>query len=111
MKEPKWNIYIYDVNTDSIAIYNIFEHTAFRQDMENAYTDAKGDFAVFKKLVKKYLYKNFYHNNAYDNPKWNIFILPEDYKYGCHVVDVYGQLTLNEDIFMQYLWNTYNDNN
>ena len=109
MKNLTWNIYTYDNDRDSIIIYNIFEHESFSKDIEDIYSNTKEDFNKFKTQVKKYLYKNFYGNHV-TNPKWKIFILPEDYKYDVHVVDVYGQLTLNEDIFMNYIWNNYKEN-
>lgn len=109
MKDLKWNVYIYNEDLDSIEIYNIFNHESFREDIINIYNNTKDNFNTFKSQIKRYIYKNFYTNHATDF-KWKIFFLPDGYKYGVHIVNIYDQLTLNEEIFINYIWYNYKEN-
>lgn len=98
----EWNVFYHNVNIQKIVPFNIFQHGRFRKDVEELLKDFddKEDFA---KQLKSELMYNFWCKSEYE-----VIISPwcggrstEDIK-----VDIYSQVMLNWEIFVDYVWGT-----
>ena len=125
----EWNVYYHDFNKQTIEKWNIFNHGRFAEDVKKLLKEgvAKEEFA--EKLKGKLFYyfgckaeyeivitswvphidrKEFYRINAeYDEyyKKWG------EFPYRMYInpdvgekVDIYSQVELNWDIFVNYVW-------
>ena len=129
-KELIYNVYFEDFNARQIVTYNIFRHSAFYEALINTKKKYKEDFEGFADAVKKALMHCFWskseyeiiltswppyveadaidkvvkerdeHIKQYNNFYRNIIKLEVAEK-----VDIYDQVLLNWDIFIEYLWN------
>lgn len=96
----KWNVFYHDINRDKIGTYNIFKHGGFREDVKNAIKKYK-DKDEFAEQLKKELMYYFWAKC-----EWEIILSPwvggrntKDIK-----IDVYDQVMLNWDVFLDYVW-------
>lgn len=86
-------------NARKIGPYNIFDHAAFRDEVEELLHKCK-DKAAFAVELKRSLMYYFWAK-----AEWEIVINPwiigseKDVK-----IDVYDQVMLNWDIFVDYVW-------
>lgn len=100
-KKLEWNVFYYDINRKKIDTYNIFDHGSFvkwaqkdLKDIEN-----KDDFA---KALKSNLMYYFW-----GKAEWEVLITPwvgGDREKDVIKVDVYSQVMLNWEIFLNYVW-------
>ena len=129
--ELVWNVYIHNINSKKIEIFNIFEHIGFTKDVEKHLKEIK-DKDEFAEALKGELFYYFYGKCEYEVnissfPNW-ITIEKSDKlnkernsykeKYGHDPkflwvdleteikVDVRNQVMLNFDIFLDYVWNS-----
>ena len=100
----EWKVFVYDVNDAKIKSYNIFEHYHFRCDL----VDIKNceEKEVFAKEVKASLLYYFW-----GKCQWEIVLQAwppskrlDDDHFGGEKVDVFSQVMLNWDRFIDYLW-------
>ena len=103
MKKPEFNVITENINTDKIEIYNVFNHDLFRTDCEDAWADylLTRDIESFKKSVKSSLIYYFWAKC-----EWEIVV------YGWNAeekLDVYDQVMMNWDIFIDTLIKEYTD--
>lgn len=101
MAKLVWNVYIENINKRQIEIYNIFEHAGFYKsliEIVNNYTD-KDDFIEQLKHILLYYY--------WSKCEWEIIISdwPPSDRFNDKKVDVYEQVSLNWDVFTEYVWN------
>ena len=102
MKDMVWNVYVESFNQKEIVPYNIFTHYGFNEDVKKIYKKYKNDFETFSEEVKTSLMYYFW-----SKCEWEIILSdwpssptsPIEKK-----VDVYDQVMLNWDIFIQYVW-------
>ena len=106
VKKPEWNVYIDDFNAKRIKIYNIFEHDAFIVDCNTAWKKYKNDFSKFEESVKRSLTYFFWSKCEYEIILSDLF---ECEKFKKEKIDVYKQVMLNWNIFINYLWDFYKD--
>lgn len=105
----KWNVYIGDFNSGTIESYNVFCHAAFLEEC--------------KKIVKKHQ-KALKGNGIFDRQtfsneirrsmmyyfwgkcEWEIIIdhWPQSDRRKSEKVDVFDQVGLNWDVFIDYIW-------
>lgn len=104
MANMKWNVFYHDPNKDSIEVFNIFEHSGFFKDIEDAHKECKNkdDFAI--KLESSLLYY------FWSKCEWETIITPWC---GSQInkpkkVDVYWQVMNCWDAFVDYVWTHYN---
>lgn len=128
-----WNVFIQRVNTRKIEPYNIFEHISFKKDVEVALATAK-DKAEFAEKLKRELRYYFWSKCEWEViiTDWPTHVSVEevarldkeilDYvdKWGkkpyslsvnlpvASKVDVYDQVMLNWEVFVDYVWNLRN---
>jgi len=96
----KWNVYIYDVNQQKMADFNIFDHGSFVEYVKKAIKKFKNK-EVFANQLKSELMYYFWGKS-----EWEIIISPWcGNKKQCDVkIDVFDQVMLNWDVFVDYVW-------
>ena len=97
----KWNVYIYDINQQKMADFNIFDHGSFVEYVKKAIKKFKNK-EVFASQLKTELAYYFWSKS-----EWEIIISPWcGNKKPCDVkIDVFDQVMMNFDIFVDYVWN------
>lgn len=101
MKDMVWNVYVENFNANRIEKYNIFQHYSFNESVKKAYKKYKDDSAAFAKEVRRQLQYYFW-----SKCEWEIVLsdFPPSDRFQKEKIDVYGQVMLNWDIFIQYVW-------
>lgn len=96
-----WNVFMEDVTAGRITAYNIFNHGGFLRDCLEASKKAADDRNFFRDAVKHSLIYYFWSKCEYELilSGWPPSQRTEDRK-----VDVYTQVCLNFDAFIDYLW-------
>lgn len=125
----EWNVYLENFNSRTIEAFNVFDHFRFQDDVKKALKQArnKKDFAeeirhalmyyfwskceyeivitswvprISKKELER-LNDSFKEDNEkYGREPASIWVEPNVFK----KVDVYEQIALNFDIFVDYIW-------
>lgn len=96
-----WYVYRQDANSGKIEPWDIFGHWRFRQDIIELLKrlDENTDRADFAKDVKSNLMYYFWSKAEYE------IILKNWIGKNCEIkIDVYDQVMLNFDKFIDYLW-------
>ena len=99
MNKPIWNVYIYNINSGKIEIYNIFEHgTFFKYYIEALEKSATKE--AFADKIKSELRYYFWAKC-----EWEIEIVDwlGAQKNGLKT-DVFKQIMLNFNAFVDYAW-------
>lgn len=100
MNSMVWNVYYHNFNQNKIEIYNIFDHGSFNKSVKEILgkNQTKEEFAG--ELLMELVY--YFRGRA----EWETVIKPwcggGDYK-GIKI-DVYDQVMLNWDVFVDYVW-------
>lgn len=101
----KWYVYLENVNGRSIVTYNVFKHFNFYKDVKEAINqiENKQDFSERIQRIARYyfwskceyevLITSWIANNNFKDKK----------------IDVYDQLELNWDRFIDYIWENKNE--
>lgn len=97
--KPIWNVYICNMSSGKIEIYNIFNHGTFnvyyRKALETSAT--KEEFAEQIKNELRYYF--------WGKCEWEVEIVDwMGYQKSGLKTDVYKQVMLNFDIFVDYCW-------
>lgn len=105
--ELKWFVFVEDINKKRIKVYNIFEHKDFVEDCDGAWEDYKNkhhDFPKFKEDIDKILMYYFWCKC-----EWEIILsnFPPSDSFHEKKVDVYQQVKINWDKFIDYLFSYY----
>lgn len=98
-----WNVYCYDLNSNKIMTYNIFCHGIFRENVTNDLKECNNKDEFAKRL------KSNLHYYFWSKCEWEIFIKGWlsnwlSNESGELKADVYDQVMLNWDIFLNYVW-------
>ena len=104
MKGLEWNVYIASFNGKVIEKYNVFEHQGFLNDCNEAWSSYKNDFQKFAESVKRSLSYYFW-----SKCEWEIILscFPPYKKFKDEKIDVYDQVMMNWEIFINYVWDQY----
>lgn len=97
-----WNVYVGDFNRGKIVVHNIFDHYSVMEDLRKAVKKYSKDRKIFAEEVRKSLM--YYY---WSKCEWEVVIdhwPPRKDKDGIKV-DVYDQIRLNWEPFLDYLWN------
>ena len=128
-----WNVYREDFNRGAVVKYNIFDHSGFAQDINKLLKQniSKDEFAEQLKLSLRYY---FWGKTEYEVviTSWPVYIYRSEldrvnteyqeynnkwghYPYDINIVpnvgekiDIYSQVMLNFDIFVEYVWSNKN---
>lgn len=106
----EWNVYIGNFNSRNIETFNIFRHTAFvegcqkivKKYRKTAKNDGVFDRDAFSEEIRHEMMYYFW-----TKCEWEVIIdhWPPHETFKCEKVDVYDQVRLNWDIFIDYVWN------
>lgn len=95
----KWNVYYYNINSQRVEIYNIFDHSGFMKDVKRALRgfNSRDDFA--EKIRESLMYH--FRSRA----EWEIFIGPyaDSDKSKLIKTDVCMQVLASFQEFIEYL--------
>lgn len=97
----EWNVYIYNINKKRIEPFNIFNHYGFIGNVQKAVSKYKNKYD-FESQLRSEL---FYH--YWSKSEWEVIIAPwcgGDRENDAIKVDVYSQVILNWDLFVDYVW-------
>lgn len=96
-----WNVFVEDVNAGRITQYNIFTHGGFLRDCREALKVYPIDRDGFAAEVKHALMYFFWSKCEYETvlSGW-----PPSERTESRKIDVYSQVCLNFEAFVDYLW-------
>ena len=105
-KELVWNVYVDDFNGKKIQVYNIFRHGYFYDDLKKTAKKYKEDRVRFEEEVRRDLMYYFW-----SKCEWEIILSgwPAHDNFEEEKVDVYSQVMLNWEVFINYLWENRSD--
>lgn len=97
----EWNVYISNFNQRSIEVHNIFNHHRFWEDCIKNKKKNKNNKEEFVKQLRADL--QYYY---WGKSEWEVTIhhWPDSDRMKNKKVDVYQQVRMNWDIFIDYLW-------
>ena len=107
-ESPEWYVIIENVNAKKIEKYNIFNHASFLNDCDKAWKDNHKDhengFAKFEESVRRSMMYYFW-----SKCEWEVIVsgFPPSRKFHDAKIDVYEQVYINWDKFINYLWRYY----
>ena len=105
--ELKWFVFVEDINKKRIKVYNIFEHKDFMEDCDDAWKDYKNehhDFSKFQKDIDSVLMYYFWCKCEWEMVLSNF---PPSDSFQKKKIDVYQQVKINWDKFIDYLFSWY----
>lgn len=94
----KWNVFYHDFNGQAIKKFNIFDHYDFKKDVERDLHQFRSR-DEFAKSLKRHLFYYFC-----SKCEWEVLISPWVGVADTVKIDVYNQVMLNWDIFVDYCW-------
>ena len=95
----KWYVYIYNINSKKMEVYNIFDHASFKFCVEKELNNcnSKEDFAYKINNELKYYF--------WSKAEWEIIISPWIGADGVkNKIDIYDQVINNWQVFVDYCW-------
>ena len=97
----KWNVYVEDFNARCMRVHNIFDHWSLREDLKKLVKKCGDDRKTFEEELKHHL-KYYYWSKC----EWEIVLSPwpewKDFRE--MKIDVYDQIALNWEQFVNYVW-------
>ena len=101
----KWNVYYYSITKRKIETWNVFNHGRFVTDIKNhlkvcGTEEYKKEFAIELRCSLYYYYGS--------KSEWEVIICPwvgGDKKKDAEKIDIYSQVMMNWDLFLDYIWN------
>ena len=96
----KWYVYLEDVNKKKIIKYNVFNHYSFCEYLKNAVENIKNK-NEFSEKVKRLSMYYFWAKCEYEI-LITTWLERKDFK--SEKIDVYDQLQLNWNVFINYIW-------
>lgn len=100
-KKLEWNVFYYDINRKKIDTYNIFDHGKFIKWVHKDLKDIN-NIEDFAKALESNL--SYYFGMR---SEWEVLISPwvdGDREKDAIKVDVYSQVMLNFEVFLNYVW-------
>ena len=103
LENAEWYVYRENVNSKTIEPYNIFKNNSFYRDCENCIKTCDDIDSFFKRLDKLLMYY-FWARCEYEIvlTGWPSPEYTKDKK-----IDIYDQVTLNYQAFVDYIWNNF----
>lgn len=95
----EWKVYTEDFTNKEVKLFNVFDHFRFRTGVEKAFKECNGNKIDFSKRVRSeaiYYYAWKCEYEVYVSSMWK----KEPLK-----IDVFQQLEINWDKFIDYTWN------
>lgn len=97
-----WNVYVEDFNNKEILVYNIFRHYGFMCDCVKIAKKYRTDKDAFAEEIRRSLMYYFW-----SKCEWEIILdsWPGREGFRQEKIDVYDQVRMNWDAFVDWLWN------
>ena len=108
-EDHKWNVYVFDCNRRSMKDYNIFRHSGFVKYLCEIYQKELLSAVDFQEEVRRELQYHFWSKCEYEIvlTEWPSHEnLSKDVR---EKIDVYDQITLNFDRFIEWLYTDYQE--
>lgn len=98
MKKPEWNVYYHSINGHKIETYNVFKHGSFIEGVKKLLKecDTREKLAEGLKLLAMCCF--------WGKSEWELILSPWGGNADPVKIDVYDQLRLNWDVFVNYVW-------
>lgn len=102
MEKLTWNVYRFNINSQSMEVYDIFFGDYFEDKFKKLYKECDKNRDAFEELVKRELMYHFWCRAEYE-----IIIAPWC---GCRnekaaqKIDIYEQIKINWVPFIEYVW-------
>lgn len=97
----EWNVWENDLNTNKIKPFNVFNHYSFRRAVLDIFNN-RLCMDEFEEMIDKEAMYYFWCKAEYEVMIGGLFERGQKTK-----IDIYSQLKLNWDRFIDYLWNEY----
>lgn len=96
-----WNVYVGSFNKRVIEVQNVFGHSGFLEDCKKAARKYKDDKEAFSDAIRTSMM--YYY---WCKCEWEVIIShwPPNDKMENAKVDVYSQVNMNWDHFIDYVW-------
>ena len=105
-KQPlQWYVYYENFNGKRIEPFNVFDHGSFLEDTKKNYKKNKKNFDTFSEQLQRDARYYFW-----SKCEWEIILSnwpPSKQEPIEEKIDVFDQLQLNWDYFVQYTWNWF----
>ena len=98
-KSLRWMVFYYNFNSKQIEEFNIFNHGRFREEVKELMDDSALTYAEFKDGIRRELMYYFW-----SKCEWEVIISGWPDKGGAEKIDVFRQVMLNFDRFIEYLY-------
>ena len=97
----EWLVYRYNINSNKIETYNIFDHASFNAEVKCLLKESKGKDKFAQSLNSQLMY--YFWSRA----QWEVCLVPwVGSNDSIEVkIDVYQQVTNNWKQFVDYVWN------
>ena len=95
----EWNVYVSDFNSKKIETHNVFEHGRFWDDCCKNWKKNKADKEAFAEQLRRDLM--YYY---WSKCEWEVVVQSWPSGRGEMKIDVYDQIMLNWDKFVDYVW-------
>lgn len=95
----KWMVYKYNINTKKFEHWNIFEHSRFNEEIQMIMLESGNTYEDFTEKICKSLFYYFWGKSEYELILKSWIATGEETK-----VDIYHQVMLNFEAFINYLW-------
>lgn len=97
----EWNVWRNELNTDKIQPFNVFNHCGFRRAVLDIFNNQLC-MDEFEEMIDKEAMYYFWCKTKYEIMIGDLVERGQKTK-----IDIYSQLKLNWDRFIDYLWNEY----
>ena len=104
----QWNVYIEDINSGRIEVYNIFSHSMFRHACLDALSDFSEDREALSKRVRGALQYYFWSKCEWETVVVSLIPTARSVP---RKIDVCEQVVLNWEAFLLYLFEHKNELN
>ena len=98
-----WLVWYYNFNAQKIEQYDVFRHGGFLRECRDAAGKYGEDRAAFEEEIRRSLL--YYY---WSKCEWEIILSgwpPSRDGQEARKVDVYSQVMINRELFMDYVWN------
>ena len=95
----EWNVYYHDTNKGTIDVINVFEHLGVERFVQKLFKDKKLTRESFAEELRHELMYHFWSRCEYE-----VLIKEWCGREAERKVDIYEQLMLNWDRFIDYCW-------
>ena len=125
-----WNVFVEDFNHNRIYVHNVFDHFGFICDLISINNVCKEDKKLFEEKVEKSLLYYYWGKSEWEvvvtdwpphvnseeidrlvevrkeyKEKWGGFYRTDVHLIAGEKIDVYSQVRMNWNMFIDYLWN------